>query len=94
MEREYAVNHHHYRRLHERKNASAEIVFYHADRLYTGSLKDVSLGGAYVETPCVGHFSTKDMVTLRISFSSGGDKVKCKGRIQWLHNSGFGIEFI
>ena len=94
MEQEYAVNNHCYRRLHEREKSPSEIVFHHANRLYAGSLKDVSLGGAYIETNCVNNFSTEDIVTLSIHFSYGGNSVECRGRIQWLNDVGFGIEFI
>jgi hypothetical protein len=94
MEQEYAVRNDYYRRFHKRKEYPAEIVFYHANRLYAGSLKDLSLGGAYVETYCVNQFSIKDIVTLSIPFSSGQKNVRCRGSIQWLNNTGFGVEFI
>ena len=94
MKREFAFSNNDYRRFHERKKYPAEIVFHHANRLYAGSLKDVSLGGAYIETYCVNQFSTKDIVTLSIPFSSGQKNVRRRGSIQWLNNSGFGVEFI
>jgi hypothetical protein len=94
MEPEYAVNNYDFRRLNERKNYPAEIVFHHANRLYAGSLKDISLGGAYIETYCVNQFSTEDIVTLSIPFSSGQNNLKRKGRIKWLNNAGFAIEFV
>jgi len=94
MEQEFAVNNNDYRRFNERKKYPAEIVFHHANRLYAGSLKNVSLGGAYIETYCVNQFSTKDIVTLCIPFSAGQKNVKRRGSIQWLNNMGFGVEFI
>ncbi len=94
MEQEFAHYNNEYRRFHERKKYPAEIVFLHANRLYVGSLKDVSLGGAYVETYCVNQFATKDIVTLSIPFSSGQNNIKRRGSIKWLNNSGFGVEFI
>ncbi len=94
MDPDFAIYSNDYRRLHRRKKYPAEIVFHHANRLYAGSLKDVSLGGAYVETYCVNQFTTKDIVTLRIPFSSGQGMVKRRGSIQWLNNAGFGVEFI
>ena len=94
MEPEIALNRYDYQRFHERKKYPAEIVFNHANRLYAGSLKDVSLGGAYIETYCVNQFSIKDIVTLNIPFSNGQNTVKRRGSIQWLNNAGFGVEFI
>lgn len=93
MEQEYNVNDFDYRRIHERKKYPAEIVFHHANRLYAGSLKDISLGGAYIETYCVNQFSIEDIVTLSIPFSSGQNNVKRKGRIKWLNDAGFAVEF-
>ena len=94
MEQNFAVNNYAYRRFHERKKYPAEIVFNHANRLYTGSLKDVSLGGAYIETYCVNQFSTKDIVTISIPFSSGQNNVKRRASIQYINNAGFGVKFI
>jgi hypothetical protein len=64
MEQRFAFENNDYRRFNERKKYPAEIVFHHANRLYAGSLKDVSLGGAYIETYCVNQFSIRDIVTL------------------------------
>lgn len=94
MEQKFAFDHNDFRRFHERKRYPAEIVFHHESRLYAGSLKDVSLGGAYIETYCVNQFSTKDIVTLSIPFSSGQNNVKRRGSIKWINNVGFGVEFI
>jgi hypothetical protein len=94
MEQQFAFENNDYRRFYERKKYPAEIVFHHANRLFAGSLKDVSLGGAYIETYCVNQFSIKDIVTLSIPFSSGQKNVKRRGSIQWLNNAGFGVEFI
>jgi len=94
MEQEYDVNDFDYRRIHERKKYPAEIVFHHANRLYAGSLKDVSLGGAYIETYCVNQFSTGDIVTLSIPFVSGQNNVNRRGCIKWLNNAGFAVEFV
>lgn len=94
MEQEFAVNNNDYKRFNERKKYPAEIVFHHGSRLYAGSLKDISLGGAYIETYCVNQFSIKDIITLSIPFSSGQNYVKRRVSIQWLNNAGFGVEFI
>ncbi len=82
-----------YRRVHERKNYTTEIVFNHDNKLYAGSLKDISLGGVYIETLCTRQFSTSDIITISIPFTSGQNSVKCKGRIKWVNNTGFAVEF-
>lgn len=82
------------RRYHDRKKYEKEIVFAHADRLYAGSTKNISLGGVYIETYCVNQFSPRDIVTISIPFSSGEKNIKRRGRVKWLNNIGLAIEFI
>lgn len=94
MEQGYAAGNYDFRRFAERKKYPAEVVFHHANRLYAGSIKDISLGGAYIETYCVNEFSTKDIVTISIPFSSAQANIKRRGSIKWLNNAGFGVEFI
>ncbi len=94
MEPKNAAHDHDSRRFHNRKKYQKEIVFVHSDRLYTGSMKNISLGGAYIETYCVNQFAPRDIVTINIPFSSGNKNIKRKGRVKWLNNVGFAIEFI
>ena len=94
MGTEYALDSYDFKRRYERKKYQTEIVFHHANRLYAGSLKDISLGGAYIETYCVNQFSKEDIVTLSIPFATGQRNVKRKGRIKWLNNAGFAVEFV
>lgn len=82
------------KRFHDRKKYEKEVVFVHRNRLYSGSLKNISLGGAYIETYCVNQFAPADIVTLNIPFSSGRNNIKRQGRVRWLNNVGFAIEFI
>ena len=94
MEQNCAPNDYDQRRFHERRKYAAEIVFHHQNRLYAGSLKDISLGGAYIETYCVNQFSVSDIITLSIPYSTGKNNLKRKGRVRWLNNAGFAVEFI
>ncbi len=88
-ERNYA-----FRRTHERKTYSAEIVFSDRRRGYTGILQNISLGGAFIATQSVNLFSAGDIVIVSIPFSSGNKHVKRRGRIQWTNDEGFAVEFI
>ena len=94
MDPNNAALHHDSRRFNDRKKYEKEVVFVHADRLYSGSMKNISLGGAYIETYCVNQFAPMDIVTINIPFSSGKSKVKRRGRVKWLNNVGFAVEFI
>ncbi len=94
MSYESAARSYNHRRVHERKNYTTEIVFNHGSRLYAGSLKDISLGGAYIETLYTRQFSTDDAVTISIPFTSGKNSVSCRGRIKWVSHNGFAVEFV
>ena len=94
MDDNYARNNNLFKRLYERKEYVSEIVFLHLNRLHKGTLKNISLGGAYIEIYCVNQFSPEDIVTINIPFSTGERSIKCKGRIKWRNNEGFALEFI
>lgn len=83
----------HFRRSHERKRYEADVIFSHKKHAYAGNLKNISLGGAYIISKNVNQFSSGDLVTMSIPFSTGKKSVKRKGRVRWLNNEGFAIEF-
>lgn len=83
-----------FRRSHERKRYGAEVVFSFKNRAYSGVMENLSLGGAFVATASVNQFSTGDLIILSIPFTSGDRHVKRKGRISWMNNEGFALEFI
>ena len=82
-----------FKRFHERKIYTKEVAFSHNNKAYAGYIKNISLGGAYIATRSVNQFSTGDTITLSIPFSTGQKHVKRKGRIQWMNDEGFAIEF-
>lgn len=81
-------------RRHERKLYGAHIVFSHEKSAYSGTLKNISLGGAFISTPSVNHVSKGDRITVSIPFTTGSKHVKRIGQIKWLNNEGFAIEFL
>ena len=91
---QHAVNGQDQSRFHDRKKYEVEVVFFHAGRLYAGSMKNISLGGAYIETYCVNQFSPEDIVTINIPSPSDKNNVKRRGCVKWLNNAGFAVEFI
>jgi hypothetical protein len=82
------------KRSSERKRYEKEVVFSHANNIYRGIIKDISLGGAHIKTPSVNHLYRGDMVTVSIPFTTGENSVKRKGCIVWMNNEGFSIEFV
>lgn len=83
-----------FRRTNERKTYTAPVVFSHQERAYSGHIKNVSLGGAFIISGNVNHFSIGDRITVSIPFTSGGSHVKRNGRVKWINDEGFGIEFV
>jgi len=83
-----------FRRTAERKRYDSEVVFSHAGSIYRGTIRDISLGGAHIKTYNVNQFDEGDIVTVSIPFTSGHKNIKRRGRIVWLNNEGFAIEFI
>jgi hypothetical protein len=81
-------------RSHERKKYGADIVFAHNERSYYGTLKDLSLGGAFIKTVSVNQFGRGDLITVSIPFTDGEKHLKRNGRVKWKNDEGFAIEFI
>ena len=82
------------RRLCERESSNLEVVFRHDDDLYRGIIKDISLAGARIKTASVRFLRRGDLVTVIIPSTNGMKNVKHRGRIVWLNNEGFSIEFV
>lgn len=83
-----------FNRHHERKQYNVDVIFSHKKKAYSGSIRNISLGGAFIATSSVNQFYSGDTVTLSIPFTDGKKNVKRRGRIQWLNDEGFALEFI
>lgn len=94
MKEGYALNGNEFRRANARKSYGKEVIFSHIRTIYRGVIKNISLGGARIETGSVNQFGKGEMVTVSIPFSSGNKNIKRKGRIVWLNDTGFAIEFV
>lgn len=94
MKEQYALNSYDLRRANARKLYEKEVIFSHLKTIYRGVVKNISLGGARIETGSVNQLGKGEMVTISIPFSSGNRNVKRKGRIVWLNDNGFAIEFV
>ena len=82
-----------FRRQYERKNYDVDIIFAIDEKIFQGSLKDISLGGAFIMTEHVSQFWEGDIVTASIPFTDGGNHVRRSGRILWKNSTGFAITF-
>jgi hypothetical protein len=82
------------KRAFQRKKYEPAVIFGHSDRIYRGNMKNISLGGVFIETPCANELSTHDIVIVNIPFADNTKVVKRKGRVRWQNNVGFALEFI
>ena len=82
-----------FRRRYERKHYGSEVIFSVKGKAYPGTLKDISLGGAFVITQAVNQVDRGDTVILSIPFTDGKKSIKRRGRILWTNNEGFAVEF-
>lgn len=83
-----------YKRQNQRKSYNTDIIFAHQNRAYNGTLRNVSVGGAFVATRDVNQVSGDDIVTITIPFTSGKKNVRRRGVVKWKNDEGFAIEFI
>jgi hypothetical protein len=94
MKEQFALESYDLRRANARKPYEKEVIFSHFKTIHRGIVKNISLGGARIETGSVNQFSKGEMVTVSIPFSSGDRNIKRKGRIVWSNDTGFAIEFV
>lgn len=83
-----------FRRRYERKQYSSDILFSLQGRAYAGTLKDISVGGAFVMTLSADQVSKDDLILINIPFTSGSKIMKRRARVLWTSGEGFAVEFL
>lgn len=81
-------------RKSDRRNYGAHVSFSFMNNSFSGWVKDISRGGAFIETYSVNQFNPGDIVTVRIPFTNGKKEIRCKARILRLNEEGFAVEFL
>ena len=82
-----------FRRRYERKQYSSEVIFSLQGKAFAGTLKDISMGGAFVMTLSVNQVTRADMITISIPFTNGKKSIKRRGKVLWTNDEGFAVEF-
>ena len=82
-----------FRRRYERKNYHSDVVFSLKGYACAGTLKNISMGGAFVLTLSVNQVQKGDVITINIPFSTGNKNVKRRARVLWTSGEGFAVEF-
>ena len=78
-------------RLHERVIIIEGTHFMAKQRLYEGTIKNISKGGAYIETD--GFFNAGQAITVAGPFEADGRECKQHGFIVRKDNRGIGVKF-
>ena len=74
-----------------RKEYFSQISFHSDERFYTGNIKNISLGGAFVQSLDI--FPVGQTLTVVIPFTHKAETVKRTGQVVWSNGEGFGFEF-
>jgi hypothetical protein len=82
-----------FRRRYERKRYSSDVIFSLKGKAYAGTLKDISMGGAFIMTLSVNQVDKEDVVVISVPFTNGRKSIKRRGRVLWTNNEGFAMEF-
>jgi hypothetical protein len=82
-----------FRRRYERKRYSTDIIFSVKGKAFAGTLKDISIGGAFVITLSVNQVSKGDVITISIPYTSGKGNIKRRAKVIWIGGEGFAVEF-
>ena len=61
--------------------------------MYRGIMRNISLGGAFIETQWVNQFHADDVVVVNIPFAKKKSNIKRKGVVRWQNNIGFAVQF-
>jgi hypothetical protein len=82
-----------FRRRYERKRYSSDVIFSLKGKAFAGTLKDISMGGAFIMTLSVNQVDKEDVVVISVPFTNGRKSIKRRGRVLWTNNEGFAMEF-
>jgi len=82
-----------FRRRYERKSYHSDVVFSLKGYAFAGTLKNISMGGAFVLTLSVNQVQKGDVITINIPFTNGNKNIKRRARVLWTSGEGFAVEF-
>jgi Tfp pilus assembly protein PilZ len=80
------------RREHPRKACSMRVTVTTPDLFSTDTIRDISAGGAFVETPVA--LSAGDQITLWFSLPERREPIMITGEVVWSPRKGVGVKFV
>jgi len=82
-----------FRRRYERKRYNCDIIISQNGMAFAGTLKDISMGGAFVLTLSVNQVCKGDVISLNIPFTDGKENITRRAKVLWTSGEGFAVEF-
>ena len=82
------------RRLYERKPCSRMIAIHASEDSYSGHMRDLALGGAFIEPPYGSKVRIGQELILTIPFGLRNDHISITAKIAWSQPGGIGVRFI
>jgi hypothetical protein len=83
-----------FRRRYDRKNYNTDIIFSLQGKAYAGTLKDISMGGAFLTSISVNQVYKGDVIIISIPYTNGRKNIKRRARVLWISGDGFAVEFL
>ncbi|MBI4512112.1 MAG: PilZ domain-containing protein [Deltaproteobacteria bacterium] len=78
-------------RVQKRVQCRLDVEFQAGEEWRPGTTRNLSLGGAFVEAPVKPLLGTQ--IHLRFRVPTQKELVEIGGRVRWLDDSGFGVQF-
>ena len=81
-----------YRRIDKRIDYKAEVIFSVAAKIVTGKIRNISIGGAAIQSldlPAIG-----DNLIVSIPFTNQQKNIRRKAVVRWVSGEVFGVKFI
>ena len=82
------------RRLHERKSCSRMVSINDSQSVYSGHMRDLALGGAFIEPSDGSESFIGDELLLTIPFGLKPDHIQIRAKVAWAQPCGIGVRFI
>ena len=83
-----------FRRRYQCKSYNSDVVFSLKGYAFAGTLKDISMGGAYVLILSENQVHKGDVISVSIPFTNGKKNIKRQALVLWTSGEGFAVEFL
>ncbi len=82
------------KRINVRKDYQREVILSTGSMVFPGMIKNISMGGAHVDSKNISIIKTPVVFFVSIPFAKKQGRIKRKAIVRWANNDQFGIQFI